>query len=206
MWLDNIVFEKRVIEDERLDLSDKDGNYYLGPELLLRRCTLVLKVPAKRLHLVGTRLIDCSVEVKKELKGLAWNKTQLKGCRVTGRLIGCDFGYWPVPEVPYTEMGGIEDCDFSDAQLDACRFIGCDARTLRFPSWPYFTLLDPYRRSRELDDIQWPGRLNVVLHGFSELPEKTAAVTYSATSLAERYGTTEDAIWAVLQRLDGTKH
>ncbi len=61
-------------------------------------------------------------------------------------MLGCDFGTWP----GYTlegALGEVEDCDFTEARLDLCRFLGCDTRTLRFPQWPGFTILDPVGRA-----------------------------------------------------------
>ncbi len=67
MWLTNVILEGKVIENERLELKDKDALYHLGPNLTLNGCTLVLQVPAKRLLLPGPRLVNCTVETKREL-------------------------------------------------------------------------------------------------------------------------------------------
>jgi hypothetical protein len=45
MWLDNVIFEDKVIESERLELRGKSDLYYLGPNLIFRSCTLILRVP-----------------------------------------------------------------------------------------------------------------------------------------------------------------
>src|SRR5690242_2221539 len=131
----NIIYENREIEGERLELSDKEGIYFLGPNLTLRRCTVLARLPARWLHILPTRFIDCTIQVKQELKNHDWSRAFLKGCRFTGRLTGCDFGH-RLPELPGRENGGIEDCDFTEARLTSCRFHGCDTRTLRFPRWP----------------------------------------------------------------------
>jgi hypothetical protein len=81
--------------------------------------------------------------------------------------------------------------------------MGCDARTLKFPSWPCFTLLDPVRRKDELLAVQWPGTMRITVESFVEGPPETAAVTYFAPAVAKRTGTTEDAIRAVLDTLPG---
>jgi hypothetical protein len=199
MWLNNVIYEDQVIEDQRLELSDNDSLYFLGHNLTLRRCTLVLRLPAARLHINKTRIIDCTIEAKKALKNFQWNKTHLKGCRFKGRFIGNDFGGWP--DTP--DEGGIEDCDFTTASLDGCRFIGCDARTLRFPPWPCFTLFEPVRRWRELSAVAWPGEVGRKVASFAERLPETSAVTYSAPEFAKSYGTSPEAIKAVLEKLDG---
>jgi hypothetical protein len=192
--------EHRDIENERLEINAGDIGF-LGPNLTLRKCTLVLRVATRNLILIGPRLIDCTIEVKRELKNLRWCKAFLKGCRFTGTMTGSDFGRWPYDE--NLERGGIEDCDFTDARLDACRFIDCDPSTLKFPSWPCFTILDPMRRNNELLALPWPGTTRIMMESFLMSPPQTVAVTGSATALAKRYGTTEEAIRAVLDTLDG---
>ncbi|QSQ21201.1 hypothetical protein JY651_39375 [Pyxidicoccus parkwayensis] len=196
-----IQFSDREITGERLELDSKTELYYLGHHLTLRNCTLILKVPARALVVSRTQLIDCTIEARKELKGYRWHGAILKGCRFSGAFSGCEFGRWPYTREP--EFGGIEDCDFTDARLEACTFAGCDARTLKFPSWPCFTILDPVGRKHELLSIQWPGTMRITVESFVECPPETAAVTYFAPAVAKRTGTTPEAIRAVLDTLPG---
>jgi hypothetical protein len=194
-----VNLENRVIENERLDLQP-GVVYFLGPGLTLRNCTLVLRVSARNLIIPGARFTGCIFDVKKELKNFGWEHALLEGCKFTGRLSGNDFGHWPDSPRP----GHIQDCDFSTAQLDACRFLACDTNTLRFPPWPCFTLLHPIQRARELSAAPWPGDIGpIVMSDFDQDPPGTVAVTYSASALAKRYGTTPEAIKATLEQLDG---
>jgi hypothetical protein len=196
---ENVIFEEQTLEGERLELGDKNIRYYLGPNLILRRCTLVLRVPSDLLHPTGARFIDCHIKAKRQLKGLDWYEANLKGCRFTGRFFSCDFGYMPNPSIPPREMGGIEGCDFTAAHIHACRFVGCDASTLKFPRWPYFTILDPYRRREEFASITWPRELRTSFTLFDVFPETTAAITYSATALEKETGVSEKRIRALLE-------
>jgi hypothetical protein len=196
-----IQVSDREITGERLELDSKTELYYLGHDLSLRDCTLVIRVPAKALVISKARLINCTIEAKRELKGYRWHSAILKGCRFSGAFSGCEFGRWPYAREP--ELGGIEDCDFSGARLEACVFMGCDARTLKFPSWPCFTLLDPVRRKDELLATQWPGTMRITVESFVEGPPETAAVTYFAPAVAKRTDTTVEAIRAVLDTLPG---
>jgi hypothetical protein len=196
---DNVIIQDRSMKGERLELSAKNIRYYLGPNLILRGCTLVLRVPSDLLHFNGPRFIDCHIEVKRQLKEVRWYTAHLKGCRFTGRLFSCDFGRTPDPALPYEDMGGIEDCDFSAAHLHACRFVGCDPSTLKFPRWPYFTLLEPYRRSREYASILWPREIRPWFIGFEMFHKTTVAMTYSATALAKEASVSEDRIRALLE-------
>ncbi len=87
--------------------------YSLGPNLSLHNCNVVLKVSARNLIIVGARFIDCTFEVKQELKNHPqWVKASLKGCCFKGRPTGCDFGHGPDYGTGW-EHGAIEDCDFT---------------------------------------------------------------------------------------------
>lgn len=198
-----IQFSDQEITNERLVLDSATELYYLGHNLTLRDCTLVIRVPARALVIARTQFIGCTIEAKRELKNFQWQSAHLRGCRFKGRFSGNDFG-----EQPYAPgQGSVEDCDFSEAHLDATRFLNCDARTLRFPAWPCFTILDPVRRSRELRTLPWPeavGRIEIEL--CAEDPPSTVALTFSATALAKRRDTTPEAIKAVLENLDGVSY
>jgi hypothetical protein len=197
--LSQVNLQNAELTGEHLDIG-RNVIYFLGPNLTLRHCTLVLQIAARNLVIPQARFIDCAFVVKRELKNFRWDSAHLKGCRFTGRFSGNDFGEWHSSP----GEGSIEDCDFSQATLDACRFLACDVRTLRLPSWPCFTVINPVTRWHELRARPWPGDIGpIVVAGFAEYPPSTAAVTYSAQALAERYGTTPEAIKAVLEKLDG---
>ncbi|WP_309891003.1 hypothetical protein [Archangium sp.] len=203
-WLGNVIFENREIENERLELTDKKANYILGPNLTLKNCTLVLKVSARRLSLKQPRFIDCTFEVKQELKNYqSWLAAFLKGCRFKGALSG-DFGHWPeYSSLPWYQHGFIEDCDFSEARLDGCRFHGCDPATLRLPRWPCFTFLDPIARAPELRGVKWPGIFgDVIVDNLHTDPPSTRTLTYHAPSVAKRMETTDEELRAVIEKFD----
>ena len=204
-WLENVIFKNQEIENERLELTDKNSLYYLSTGLTLRHCTVVLKVPASRLIIKQATFIDCTFEVKQELKNHQdWVCASLKGCRFKGRFSGCDFGYWPeYGSDPWYQHGSIEDCDFTEARLDGCRIMGCDPATLRFPKWPCFTIIDPIGRARELNSVQWPGRFgSIVIEDLHERPPSTRAVTYYAPALEKQYETPPEELKALLERFD----
>ncbi|MFL5350651.1 MAG: hypothetical protein ACJ8AT_38255 [Hyalangium sp.] len=197
--MSQVNLEDREIANERLELGS-GVVYFLGPNLTLRNCTLVLGVSARNLIIPQARLLDCTVIIKRELMNFRWESAHLKGCRFKGRFTGNDFGEWS--DAP--GEGSIEDCDFSEATLHATRFLGCDARTIRFPSWPCFTLFDSVRRARELSALPWPGTAGrIEMQGFERDPPSTVALTYSAVEIAKRRGTTPEAIKALIENLDG---
>jgi hypothetical protein len=205
-WLENVIIENKELENQRIEVTDKNALYFLGPHLTLRGCTVVLKVPARRLHILGAKFIGCTFEVKQELKNhQEWICAALEGCRFQGTLSGCDFGYWPeYGSEPGYQLGAIEDCDFSEARLDGCRFMGCDPSTLRLPRWPCFTFLEPVRRAAELRAAPWPALFGrVVMGDLHKDPPRTVAVTYHAPTVAKQMETTPEALRVVLEKLDG---
>ncbi|OJT23705.1 hypothetical protein BO221_17125 [Archangium sp. Cb G35] len=200
-----VFYENTQLEHERLGLTDKGTLYFLGRNLTLKNCTLVLKVAASNLFIRDVRFTDCTFEVKQELKNhQQWIRASLKGCRFKGRLSGCDFGHWPeYGKEPEYQLGSIEDCDFSEAILDGCRIMGSDPRTLRFPRWPCFTILDPIGHSQQLNSIEWPGRFGlVVIENLHTRPPSTRAITYHAPSIAKRFETTPEALRSVVEKFD----
>jgi hypothetical protein len=198
----NIHYKDREIVGERLELPT-GALYWLGPNLTLRGCTVVISVAASGLTLMSGQLIDCAIQAKGELKNLRWATMGFKGCRFKGRFRGNDFGFIE-DDLDKWKLGAVVDCDFSEARLDGCRFYHCDMSTIRLPRWPCFTLLDPVRRAAELARETWPGSFGPVI--IEELPKQEAsvvAVTYHAPSVAERRGTTAEELRVVLERLPG---
>ena len=204
-WLENVLIENKEIENELLELTDKNSLYYLGPNLSLRNCTITLKVSARNLLILGARFIDCAFEVKQELKNhQQWVAASLKGCRFKGHFSGCDFGHWPeYSSQPRFQLGSIEDCDFTEARLDGCRIMGCDPSNIRFPKWPCFTILDPIGRARELNSVRWPGRFgSVVIEDLYDQPPPTKALTFFAPAEAKRYDAKPEDFRAVVEKFD----
>jgi hypothetical protein len=198
----NIHYEDREIVGERLELA-KGALYWLGPHLTLRNCTLVLSVASRALTLMSGQLIDCTLQAKSEFKNKRWARMNFKGCRFKGRFTGNDFGFRE-DDLDKWRLGGIENCDFSEARLDACRFYNCDMSTIRLPRWPCFTLLDPVRRAAELARREWPGRYgSVVIEGLRKQEEGIVALTDHAPSVAAQLGTTAEELQAALEGLEG---
>ncbi|EPX62305.1 hypothetical protein D187_008492 [Cystobacter fuscus DSM 2262] len=83
------------------------------------------------------------------LKGVAWAPMKLKGCRFKGSFSGNDFGF-RADLFDREKAGGVEDCDFSEARLNGCRFFNCDISTIRLPLWPCFSFMNPLGHAAKL--------------------------------------------------------
>ena len=198
----NIHYENREIEGERLELTDKKAIYWLGPNVTLRRCTLVTHISARWLHLVSGSLIDCTIHAKSELKTLPWAPMSVKGCRFKGRFTGNDFGFREDVDERW-RAGGIEDCDFSEAQLEGCRFFNCDMTSIRLPRWPCFTFLDARRHAAELARRAWPGSFDSVIRTVCDPPNGTVASAWHAPTIAKKSDITVEELRAALEGTPG---
>jgi hypothetical protein len=198
----NIHYEKREIVGERLELR-KGPFYWLGPDLTLRDCTVIISAARRSLSLVSGQLINCTIQAKGQLKTMPWAPIKLKGCRFKGRFTGNDFGFREDVDDRW-RAGGIEDCDFSEAELHGCAFYNCDMSTIRLPRWPCFTFLDPLEHAAELRQHAWPGRVGrVTIEVVCESTKDTAAVTWHAPTVAEKMDTTVEELRAALERVPG---
>lgn len=174
----------------------------MGPELVLRRCRLTLRNSAKCLHIAkNVRIVDCHIEVKKKLINFqSWLAAAITGCTFTGHFVGHSFGHWPDYGV-YCDNGWIENCDFSAAVLDGCRFMDCNIGSIKLPKWPCFTILHPCSQRSEIESIQWPGELRVWATVIAQSIDITTAIVNHAPGLAKQFSCTEEELREALIRL-----
>ncbi len=195
----NIHFKDREIVGERLELT-KGPLYWLGPNLTLRDCTVIISAARRSLTLMSGQFINCTIQVKGEIKTLAWAPMKLVGCRFKGRFGGNDFGFREDLDERRT-LGGIEVCDFSEALLNGCRFFNCDMSTMRLPLWPCFSIMDPREHAVDLVRREWPGQVGVLIEGLAKNPEGTVAETWHAPTVAKKSDTTVEELRAALERV-----
>ena len=55
--MENVRIADKVIENERLELTDKNSLYFLGPNLSLKNCTVILKVSARNLIIIDRKSV-----------------------------------------------------------------------------------------------------------------------------------------------------
>ena len=198
----NLHFKDREIVGERLELT-KGPLYWLGPHLTLRDCSVIISAARRSLTLMSGQFINCTIQVKGELKSLGWAPMKLMGCRFTGRFGGNDFGFREDLDDRRT-FGGIENCDFSEAQLNGCRFFNCDMKTIRLPRWPCFTFMDAHRHAAELRQQVWPGLVGqVTVEVVCDAPMGTVASTWHAPTVAKNMDTTIEELRAALETAPG---
>jgi len=190
----------QTVDSISIVLKNDEMNY-LGPNLLLHRCEVVIDTAARGLVVTRVSFIDCQINAKKPLRNFSFCSARLQGCTVAGTYFGCDFGRWPNDD-DYLEAD-VLGCDFSAARLDGCRFIDCNIKTLVLPLWPCFTVLDPVGRCDELVRLEWPGRIRIAFESHRDFPSQTRAVTYYAGELTRRLGGEEEELKLILKTLSG---
>jgi hypothetical protein len=195
-----IQFSDQELRNRTIEIDNKD-TYFLGPDLVLRDCTITLSTTARGLILSKVQFLTCQIVAKKKLTNYRWFNAFLRDCRFSGVFSGCDFGRSPED---FESGGGIENCDFSAATLDGCRILNSDARTIKFPSWPCFTIFEPGSHAAEIkSSIQWPGKTQILAEVIAAFEPETVAVTFSATETMKRYHVSEDDLRSAISQIPG---
>jgi hypothetical protein len=197
-----VRLNNQTIEGVELVLTNEEAEaHVLGPDLVLKRCRLILRTTARGLIMTRVKFVQCHIEARRKLLNFQeWCACWLQECAFHGRFVGNDFGHWPED---LGSHGGIEGGDFSTATLDGCRFVGCNMHTIRLPRWPCFTLLDPVKRVKELQGARWPGKLDIWVDALADDPPTTAAVVEFAPRLAKNYECSEVELKEALANLNG---
>jgi hypothetical protein len=115
-------------------------------------------------HMVaGSTLTDCLVHTIKPQRNAQFFNTRFINCRFKGIFSSIDFGN---SIGRYEGFGQIKCGDFSQARLDGCRFVNTDvvAAKIIFPAKDHVVILEPYKRSADVQKMQWPSeRLNTYM-------------------------------------------
>lgn len=144
------------LEDEEVVFVKSDTFNRLGPNVTLQNCRINLRDSARWTMIRRCRFIDCEIIAKRKFTNSGdWPHNRLEGCTFWGTFSGNDFGHRDKEDI--WNEGGISDCDFSQATLDMCRFWNTDMSTIKLPTWPSFTIMDPAKYSSQVEAIDWPG-------------------------------------------------
>jgi hypothetical protein len=192
--------QQELIRQEIL-LDDKDMNF-LGPELILRECKVILRASSRSMTFKEVTFIDCEITAKqKQTNNQEWCSTALRNTKFFGNFVGNDFGKWPEG---FGDFGNVEGCDFSGAVLDQCRIMTCDPASLTFPRWPCFTILHPSRDVSRLKGRSWPKSLRSEFDLLDGRPARATALVLNAKRiLLESPEGSESEMKAALEGVEG---
>jgi hypothetical protein len=122
--------------------------------------------------------------------------------RFHGVFSGIDFGRSHNTERD-GDFGAIENCDFTNATLDGCRFVNADVSTLTFPRNGHAVLIEPFRRAADVAAITWPGHLGKYMEICTSRPESFNALVMHLPSLAHLVRCAEGEAKDALQKFGG---
>lgn len=193
--------EETAISNRDIDISDADSVHFLGPNLTLQNCKIILRVSARSLTVKAVTFENCEVVATRKLLNFRWYSAAFRRCKFTGHYVGCGFGK---RSEHYDPSGDISDCDLSSAILDGCDFRNVDVDRLILPKWPCFYFLEPARHRDDLRRLRWPGNLDFFIDGVvSEAPDDASILVFYAPSVIKRFGSNEAELQNVLQEAPG---
>lgn len=174
-------------------LSEKDCRGLR--DTVLARGTLKLSQRSKNWPIIIVRCTvkDSDVIAVKNQTTDRFLQARFLNCRFHGVFSGIDFGHTDRSQLG-EDFGCIENCDFTDAILDGCRFFNVDPSTLRFPAWPHVVLHDFSRRVQDVAAADWPGRLGHYMQICADQPESVKVSVIHVPSMAKLVACTEEQV------------
>jgi hypothetical protein len=166
------------ISNEKIILAGEDIPS-LGPNLVLENCEVVSN--ETELIFAGFKMIGGQFVQQVPLEDHRFKFGHFSGVKFSGIFSGCDFGDWES-----NERSSIENCDFSGAMLDGCRFLNCEVETLVLPKWPCFTLVNPSGTRKFVQSKEWPAKIASYLDFCTDEDPECVAVCDDAARVAKK--------------------
>lgn len=177
-----VQYREKKIENETIDLNAEDV-HFLGPKLEFINCNIAIKARAKNFIIRDVKITGGSFERVAGFTDMQFDRVQFEDVKFKGRFSGIDFGWWD-----NSETGWIKNCDFTEATLDACRFLSTDMSTIKLPHWPIFHIPDPIRLASWVSERKWPSKLAIALEVATDIEPGCSASVDNAQMLADADG------------------
>jgi hypothetical protein len=197
-YLEARGFNKLHVREQNVVLTD-EFIWILGADAEFDHCEITCEVDDTQFIVSTSALCNCVFRAERCLSNVSWTSAKLKDTRFFGEFSGCDFG--GRPDLGEKESFGlVERCDFSGATLDGCRFFNADVRSIKFPSWPCYTIVDreaaaaDIGRSRLTERAQQYATISI-----GEPMEGEVALSLLASCEAKTLGCSEEALREFLQ-------
>jgi hypothetical protein len=192
-----VQFRDTLLTGKDIEFNNTDM-HFLGPNLILKDCNLIIKSKKKGFGVVGFEMTGGSFEIKSNLSDIQFDQAKFEGVKFLGCFSGIDFGWYDS-----SEPGWIKNCDFTGATLDACRFLNTDMATIALPRWPMFSIPDPVRIASWVRARKWPSNLETVLEIASDVESGCSASVDNAQMLADADGVSLAEMRALLDPVPG---
>jgi hypothetical protein len=198
------VIHDSVHSNETIELPSGDTSSIARSTF--HQCLVLGKTAASNLTVIDSVFEQCEVHWKGVLKNKSWLSVVFSGCAFRGEYTGNRFGHEKRIARPGAMLGGMVDCDMSESSLDGTSFLNCDTSRIKFPSWPFFTLLSPTSYSEELVRLSesMPRPLQTTVRVSATAHPETSAVTWSAAKLVKDSGLDEATILNIVKTLPQT--
>lgn len=191
--------DNQKLADTALTLNDPEHNV-LGPNLYLESCQLHSHASTSSLVIAGVMMTDCTFKQLEPLVDFHFENAHLINTRFIGTYDGCDFGDWDS-----NKRSSIKDCDFTEAKVNNSRFINCDMASIKLPSWPTFSIINPCNAHEYVIGHDWPGDLGIDLDVITDIPEECSAIVMDAEKLASDNELSITDIYYILSNIPGFK-
>lgn len=199
-----LYLRNSTLRDEEIVIRREDQFHSSIADVRLERCRIVIDQAGTEFGFgAPCDFTDCFVVTKKPLKNFqVWTAVRLRRCKFVGTFIGNDFGHWSDAELAQLKYGCVEDCDFTDATLDGCRFLNVSIENIRLAPWPQFIL--PYPgRAIKVDSSGMSTGIRRFLEVCARNPiTQVTAVTDDAFTLCKYLKVTEEELKAVLHAIE----
>ncbi|ROQ28855.1 pentapeptide repeat-containing protein [Gallaecimonas pentaromativorans] len=191
--------DNQKLVDIALTLNDPDHNV-LGPNLYIESCQLYSHASTSSLVIAGVTMTDCTFEQIEPLLNFHFENAHLINTSFIGTYDGCDFGDWDS-----NKRSSIKDCDFTEAKVNNSRFINCDMASIKLPSWPIFSIINPCNAHEYVIGQDWPGDLGIDLDVITDMPAECSAIIMNAEKLASDNELSITDIYYILSNIPGFK-
>jgi hypothetical protein len=145
---------------------------------------------------------DSDVIAAKRQKDYPLFQARFINCRFHGLFSGIAFGKSDNIERD-GGFGDIDNCDFTEATLDGCRFFNVAVSTLRFPAWPHVVLHDFAKRAQDVAAMTWPGELGRYMRICADQPASVKASVIHVPSFAKLVACTEEQVRKAFEKFGG---
>jgi hypothetical protein len=192
-----VQYRDTTVSGETIEFNNKDM-HFLGPNLVLVDCHLIVNSARKGFNVSGFRMSGGTFEIASKLTDTQFDRVQFESVSFAGHFSGIDFGWWDD-----SEPGSIRDCDFSNATMQACRFLGAELSGITLPRWPHFAIPDPRRLASWVKTQTWPLKLDIMLEVATDVDPGCAAAVDNAQRLADADSISLDDMRALLEKIPG---
>ncbi len=190
-------FKNQFISQREILLIVDEVNV-LGPDLVLKGCSVLSSCTAEALVIGGLRMDGGVFSQRSPLSNYHFERAHFEGVSFVGSYVGCDFGDWDS-----AQNSSVANCDFTNARLDGCRFLRCEPQTILFPKWPCFTIINPKAACQYVSSQRWPGRIGTTLGIYTDADSECVAITGDAERLAKKNNLSLSDLRILLMKIPG---